>query len=691
MKRFFLSLILLLMVPVQAQEQCLCQSQLMRLDVQPSAINYILNSSKELRSLAIPSLETLFKSDAFKQGVIRDYPMEPMGFPANLELCLKEKAQGDPKFRNVDCTDTKICSNPDTPEDIRTELCLSFPCSMLLGSQNMGKCGPKSVGRPTVINFTEPIGVKALDMTPTSITSDNNVLKACFAVDKLNLTAGVDLEFAKDPAIEYENMGLSKINLELDGRREICMSAKFDLASSRPVSDIKFERMNGNFVSDAMIAKAMSGAEVHGLSGYSAQTLGVLKHSIAPPMGRYFRPTLEDAVQKTLATTFETQLSTYIEKLNSPSTVNTASNSVMSEMGVANIAVKKHVDMMECSLYKAENKAIPSDLVCPPKAKDILRPDRAATALRDQMNRFDQVTSETLRARIEGFQDRMAALGLSNLYNSHLKPLEKRISDAQLKSNVINGIQIVSSIGKSDSMSGVGIALPDICDVTNPSPHAGRSIPNCPIQTYVDTNELNRLMDAMYKSGRLCHSGKGDYVPELNSKGEIVRNNDGSPRGTGCLFSIEDDADGMRCFLNGAPQINYDPQSGGYKVSLKTKECFRGAVALGQGKIGGDINFDIGYTPAICDEGDFCLKDGKAEWSVVPGTARFALKDSSWLNGIVRKTVDKKLDEIIGQTIRVPLSSGEGMMSKVPLEAEGRIDKGPGFFGACLKPKASAQ
>jgi hypothetical protein len=347
--------------------------------------------------------------------------------------------------------------------------------------------------------------------------------------------------------------------------------------------------------------------------------------------------------------------------------------------------------MMECSLYKVENKAIPSDLVCPPKAKDILRPDRAATALRDQMNRFDQVTSETLRARIEGFQDRMAALGLSNLYNSHLKPLEKRISDAQLKSNVINGIQIVSSIGKSDSMSGVGIALPDICDVTNPSPHAGRSIPNCPIQTYVDTNELNRLMDAMYKSGRLCHSGKGDYVPELNSKGEIVRNNDGSPRGTGCLFSIEDDADGMRCFLNGAPQINYDPQSGGYKVSLKTKECFRGAVALGQGKIGGDINFDIGYTPAICDQGDFCLKDGKAEWSVVPGTARFALKDSSWLNGIVRKTVDKKLDEIIGQTIRVPLSSGEGMMSKVPLEAEGRIDKGPGFFGACLKPKASAQ
>jgi len=126
-------------------------------------------------------------------------------------------------------------------------------------------------------------------------------------------------------------------------------------------------------------------------------------------------------------------------------------------------------------------------------------------------------------------------------------------------------------------------------------------------------------------------------------------------------------------------------------MSMKTKECFRGAVILGQGKVAGDINFDIGYTPSICEQGDFCLKDGQAQWSVVPGTARFALKDSSWFNGIVKKTVDKKLNELIGQTIRIPLSSGEGPMSKIPLEAEGRIDKGPGYFGACLKAKVSAQ
>lgn len=691
MKRLFLFLILFSFGSVNAQEQCLCQSQLMRMEVKGETLNGLLNSSNQLRSLALPSLETFLKSDTFKTAVVRDYPMEPMGFPFNSELCLKEKAQGDPKFKDVDCLNTKLCADPATPDDLRSELCLALPCAMILGSKNMDKCGSKSVARPTVIHYTEPIGLKALEMNPTKITAENNTLKACFTIEKLDITAGVDVEFAPDPNVTYDKMGIDKLDLVLDGKREVCMSAKLDLASPNPVSDIKFERMNGNFVSDAMINKALSGSELHGLSGYSPATLNVLKLTALPPLARYFRPTVEEAVQKALATTFQTQVSTYITKLNSPTSVNTASNSMLSEMGMANISVRKHVDMMECSLLKKENKPIPKDSGCPEKAKDILNPDKAAGILRDQMNRFDQVTSESIRLQIAGFKDRMKALGLEKLYNSHLQSLEKRISDAQLKSNVINGVQVITSIGKPDSMNGVGIALPDICDITNPSPHDGKSIPNCPIQTYVDINELNRLMDAMYKSGRLCHAGKGDYVPELNSKGEIQRNGDGSPRGTGCRFNIEEDEDGFRCFLNGAPQLRFDPKSGGYKISMKTKECFRGAVLLGQGKVAGDIDFDIGYTPSICDQGDFCLKDGQAQWSVVPGTARYALKDSSWFNGIVKKTVDKKLNELIGQTIRIPMSSGEGPMSKIPLEAEGRIDKGPGYFGACLKPKASAQ
>lgn len=690
MKRIFLFAILLSAVPAHAQEQCVCQSQLMRLDVQGSTINGLLNSSQQLRSVALPSLEAFLKSDTFKTTVVRDYPMEPMGFPFNFEMCQKEKAQGDSKFKDIDCLDTKLCESPDTPENVRNELCLSFPCSMLVGSQKMGQCPSKAVGRPTTVHYPEPIGVKALEMTPTKVTAENNILKACFTIEKLDLTAGVDLEFAKDPVVNYENLGIGKLHLELDGKREVCMSAKFDLSNPAPISDIKFERMNGNFVSDAMISKALNGSEIHGLTGYTPATLNVLKYSIAPPIARYFRPTLEDAVQKALATSFQTQVSTYITKLNSPSTVNTASNSMISEMGVANIAVRKYVDQMECSLMKLEKKPIPTD-PCGPKAKDIPKPEKAAQTLREQMDRYEQVTSESIRAQVAGFQDRMKALGLEKLYNNQLKPIEKKISDAQLKTNVINGVQIVGSIGKSESMNGVGIALPDICDITNPSPHADKSIPNCPIQTYIDINELNRLMDAMYKSGRLCHTGKGDYVPELNNKGEIVRNDDGSPRGTGCFFAIEEDKDGMRCFLNGAPQLKYDEKTKGYAISLKTKECFRGAVILGQGKVGGDINFDIGYTPSICGNGDFCLQDGVAQWNVVPGTARYALKDSSWLNGIVKGTVDKKLKEIISQTIRIPLSSGEGPMSKIPLEAEGRIDKGPGYFGACLKPKAAAQ
>jgi len=263
MKRVFLFLILLTLGSATAQEQCVCQSKLMRMEVQGEALNGLLSSSTQIRSLALPPLETFLKSDLFKTSVIRDYPMEPMGFPFNSDLCLKEKAQGDPKFKDIDCLNTKLCAESTTPEDVRTELCLALPCAMILGSKNMDKCAAKSVARPTVIHYTEPIGLKSLEMNPTKITADNHVLKACFTIDKMDITAGVDVEFAEDPNVTYDKMGIDKLNLSLDGKREVCMSAKIDLSSANPVSDIKFERMNGNFVSDAMINKALSGSELH--------------------------------------------------------------------------------------------------------------------------------------------------------------------------------------------------------------------------------------------------------------------------------------------------------------------------------------------------------------------------------------------------------------------------------------------
>lgn len=681
-----------------AQIDCNCQSQLMRLEVQGGALTNALSTSPGLQGALVPSLTALFNSDAFKAKVVTDYPMEPMGFPANVITCNKEKEQGDPKFKEINCDDPLLCASPDISPEVKSEVCVSLPCSLIMGSHGMEKCGSKSLARPTMVHFPEPVGVKKLEMKPLSVSTDNGVLKACFDISALEIKVGVDLEFAKEPGLEYERMGMDNINVKLDGSREVCMSAKLDLAASEPLSAIQIERKNGNFISDKMISEAMAGANVRGMSGYTPATLSILKLTAVPPLARYFRPTLEDAVQKSLAKSFQLQVSTLIAGLakKEPTQISTPTNSFLSEMGVGNMAVKKYVDLMDCALLKHEKKLIPENHKClnqlyPFKKKmlgfkDIPRPADAANMVSEQMARYDQVTSEDIRSRVAGFEDRMAVLNLSPVFNSKLKPISKMISDKQLESSLFNNVQLITNLGNGTS-AGVGVSIPELCDTDNPSPHFGKSIPNCPIQTYIDLNELNSLLTAMFKSGRLCHSGKGDFVPETNASGEQIRNKDGSPRGNGCLFSIEEDEDGMRCFLNGAPQLKYDSASSGYKVDLKTKECFRGAVALGQGKIGGDINFEIGFTPSICGQGDFCLENGNAKWNVVPETARYALKDSSWLNGVVKGTIDKKLNEIISQTIKVPLSSGTGPMSMIPLEAEGRIDKGPGYFGACLKTK----
>lgn len=695
MKKLFFVLLILNTTVTQAQEQCNCQTQLLRMDIDGNAINNYLNTSPGLGKLALPQIEKFVKSDAFRTNIVKDYPMTPMGFPFNAIACEKEKSQGDPKFKNIDCKNALLCSDPAVSDEVKSELCVSLPCSMILGSQQMDKCPSKSVARPSMVHFSEPIGLKALEMTPTSITSKDNTLRACFTVEKLEITAGVDLEFAKDPVVQYEKLGIGNLKIDLDSKREICMSTKIDVTSDKPVSEIKFEQMNGNFISDGMLNKALSGSELHGLSGYSPATLSILKMTALPPIARYFRPTLEEAVQKSLATTFETKISDYVKEFSSkksPSTIATPTNSVLSEMGVGNLVVKKYVDLLECSVLKYQQKQIPSEHAClstvypgkknPMKLKEIPTPQEAHAKLRDSMNKNENVTSEALKGRL---------LELDKDMNGSLRPIIDRIANAQLKSTLLNGVQIMTNVGSGNSLTGIGVALPDICDVLNPSTHAGRSIPNCPIQTYVDIEELNKLLGVMYKTGRLCNKGSGDYIPELNSKGEQVRNSDGSPRGSGCLMAVEEDEDGFRCFLNGAPKLNFDSKTGGYKINLSMKECFRGPVMLGQGKVAGDINFEIGYTPTICGQGDFCLENGQAEWSVVPGTARYALKESSFFNGIVRRTVDKKLNEVIGQTVKLPLSSGEGPMSKIPLEAEGRIDKGPGFFGACLKPKSNAQ
>ena len=284
-------LLLFVITNTNAQIGCNCQSQLMRLEVEGGALTNALTSSPKLQEALVPSLTALFASDVFKSKVVTDYPMLPMGFPASIITCNKEKADGDPKFKNIDCYDPLLCASSDISQEVKSEVCVALPCSLIMGSQGMGKCGSKTLARPTMVHFPQPVGVKKLEMKPLSVSTDDGVLKACFDISALEITAGVDVEFGKEPSLdlEYERMGLDNINVKIDGNREVCMSAKLDLSKPEPLSEISIEHKNGNFISDKMIAESMAGANVRGMSGYTPATLSILKLTAVPPLARNFR------------------------------------------------------------------------------------------------------------------------------------------------------------------------------------------------------------------------------------------------------------------------------------------------------------------------------------------------------------------------------------------------------------------
>jgi hypothetical protein len=81
------------------------------------------------------------------------------------------------------------------------------------------------------------------------------------------------------------------------------------------------------------------------------------------------------------------------------------------------------------------------------------------------------------------------------------------------------------------------------------------------------------------------------------------------------------------------------------------------------------------------------VKDPEINWKVAPGTERFAFRPSSQLNSTVNDTINGLIKKTLSESIRIPLSNEAGAMANFPLESEGRVDAGPGYFGACLKPR----
>jgi hypothetical protein len=313
-----------------------------------------------------------------------------------------------------------------------------------------------------------------------------------------------------------------------------------------------------------------------------------------------------------------------------------------------------------------------------------------------------QITSESVKQRLIALKDLIRAQhdefarpddpphfvegrrqALEDNIKEFIDPIVDRISRNQLDSQVFNFIEIQDQLQGGASRN-VGVSVPDICSDTRPSPHARREMRNCPVQAYVDLNEMNQVLDRLWRAGRLCQQGRGPYVPE-QEYGQQKYDTEGKPVGSGCYMEVS----GMGCYLNNAPQINYDARTRKYKTSIKLKACYRGPVMFGQGRIGGDFNIDFSFTPKACNGGDFCMDNPAVNWKVVPGSERFALRPSSMLNNIVNETIQNSINSALSDTIRLPLASGVGPLATIPLEAEGRIDTGPGFFGACLKLRDS--
>lgn len=688
----------LILLPSWSQtnpEDCNCRSELLRVEIADSVLNG--NSiTGEGQGFALSALESFLKSGTFKSSFVKAYPFEPMGFPHNDVTC-KEELIDDPKFKGVDCSNPFLCSDPSVSEEVKKEICLTLPCSFIMSDINACKSSSDKA-RFTKINFPQPLDVKELELEPLSFQLEGESLKSCFKVKKMDISMGVEVEIEKTK-VNYPAIGLRDLRMVLDHEEEVCLEARLHPGSNPPLSQVTLLTKD-QFVSNKMIKDTLKSATVTGYEGVPQSFLDSVKVNVLPSFGMQLRPKLEEAIKKSLASTFETQISNWMGGNATPGILpgegGSSVTTLMSELGAANMSFKKYVDLMECSLLKKQKKSIPVDHGCFKasypfggdnlKLKEIPKPEKAAEILKDQATRFDQVSSESLRLRLKEMEESFEKLGLTKVYEKEVMPIRDMIRFNQSQPAFSNGFALLTEVGKN----GIGLkgVVPGVCNDTEPSPHADRSIDSCPIQAYLDLDEMNNVLNEMFSSGRLCHQGKGAYIPQKGSDGKQAFDKKDAPLGSGCRLIFEEKEGGFSCFLGEAPKFDYDNATGTYKIVMQTKQCFRGGVFLGQGKIGGDINFTFPFKPDVCDEGDFCLKDIDPQWEVVDN-ARFALRDGSFLNGMVQDKIDEQLKEQIGDTFRLKLSGSGGKLSSIPFEAEGRVDRGRGFFGACLQPKAT--
>ncbi len=683
-----------------------CKSEILRVEVSPKVL-----SERGLDAL-LPSLQNFSQSDVLHSLIEKKYDLTPVDFPSKKDVCLRRKSENDPAFRNIDCESKTLCSDQKVTSEVKDKICFQLPCPIFEGNLNVGKCNNVSYISPTKIEFPKPVSVNNIELEPTDVGIVGNDARLCFKVKALDVTTAITLDLnTQGTGLPDKSITVDNVHPVLDGPRSACILAKIDLKSNKPVSKLTITTPAGEpFISDDMIRAATKELKVSGLSGYTQNDLAQVQNEIVPVLIQPVRESIESAVKGALAQVFEEELNKRASGMGKK-TIPVDATAYTSELGVANLMIQDQVNRVECAVYQAAKKTPPT----PCDFGNYLGGDKitAGPTINELMalqpiTKDRNITSESSKQRLMALgalmqeedwccyldnesaadraSDRQAQREMNQrYYNEYIQPVIDEISENQLKEKIPGMFEIHNLLRASGR--DIGLSMTSLCTPV-PSPHAGKSMPGCPVQAYADLNEFNKLFTNMWKSGALCMAGSGPFVGKTEGGFQHFKEAGvGAPEAlSGCKYEFS----GMSCYLNSPPQIKYDVKTKKYRSQLSFKGCYRGPVMFGLGKVGGDLNVEVAFKPAACDNGDFCVKDPEINWNVVPGTERFAFRPSSMLNSTVNDAINGLIKKTLSESIRIPLSNEAGALANFPLQSEGRVDAGPGYFGACLKPRETA-
>jgi hypothetical protein len=680
-----------------------CASQLMRVQVAPGVLAQSGgNTSLEFLN---PMLQQLADSDFLRDQLRQPFTLTPLHVPHFREVCERRQAQQDPNYRNLNCRAESLCADKSMPAVVRTELCFNFPCSLLEGQLQVGACGDVSAIYPGQISFPNPLQIRDVQTSNERISLENGRVRLCLTMDSFDAAIDISVGLQTEgTTLADRGIQLRNVNPRLDGPRNVCISARVNLASNNVLEDIQFDVEGGTFTSDAMLRDMAQRMSLSGLAGYDPQQVELIKQEVMPAVMHPIRSSIETGVKEALAKTLQDQVAqgaAYLRQAQGDQALRVDAQSFISEIGVKNMMVQNPLAVLECATISETGGQIPANHACiglpaPSFSEGGTPVDEysstinqntrmryffALSDLRRAIDNYDgtsNVTSDNVKSRLERIRNMLIAAnnGRETYDSQQISGMIRLIEEAQARANIPRFLELQTRVGQG--MTGVGVAMEEICDANRPSAHLNRSMPGCPIQVYADLNDMNRLLRRMWENGQMCERGRGPFVPERDAQGQVVRNGIGQPRGTGCYINA-----GLGCYLDEPPQLTYNATTRRYQTRIRMKSCYHNGF-FGILAFGSDLNIDYSFQPRACHNGDFCAENPRVSSTLVPGTGRGALS-GGWISDKIGEAIRDGVREGLGSAIRLPLASATGVLGSVPLRAQGRVDVGAGYFGACLE------